>query len=69
MSGPPSGQGMIRQQLRTRDAREAFEPDMVICCGHALDAHDDDGCTVGWQAATDPGMADGCPCRVKGWAR
>ena len=66
-----TGQDRIRQQLRARGTSEAWEPGMVICCGHDLDVHDDDGCTVGWEpaATTSSKTPDECPCKVKGWAR
>ena len=56
-----------RSVLR-RGGHPAYAPDDVACCGHAMDAHDDDGCTVGWEPADTRRPADGCPCRVKGWA-
>ena len=59
----------MREQLRARLAHPATGPDQVICCGHVMDAHDDDGCTVGWEAAElSATRPDGCPCRVRGWA-
>lgn len=64
-----NGQDVMRRQLRERSAGAAFSPEQVICCGHNLDAHDDDGCTVGWTPADERRKVDGCTCRVKGWAR
>jgi hypothetical protein len=69
-----SAEQRLLEQLRTRTPRAASAPEDVVCCGHDLDAHDDDGCNVGWEqaevvAAYKSGRHDGCPCRVRGWAR
>ena len=66
-----SGRDRIREQLRTRGSDAAWAPDLVICCGHDLDAHDEDGCLIGWVDEKCVGIsgATGCPCKVKGWAR
>ena len=69
-----SAEKRMREQMRTRAPRAASAPEDVVCCGHEQDAHDDDGCTVGWQkaelaTALKTGRHDCCPCRVRGWAR
>ena len=70
-----SAEKRMREQLRTRTPRAASAPEDVVCCGHDLDAHDDDGCVVGWQqtgaslADTRLTVTDSCSCRVRGWAR
>jgi len=69
-----SAEQRLKEQLRgavqlRRYARPASRPEDVICCGHDLGAHDDDGCTVGWQHDPFKDNPDGCPCRVRGWAK
>jgi hypothetical protein len=78
-----SAEQRLKEQLRgavqlRRYARPASRPEDVICCGHDLGAHDDDGCTVGWtQADVDAAYKtyktgrrhNHCPCRVRGWAK
>lgn len=65
-----SSRKVLASQLRTQTPEPAVDPDQVICCGHDLDAHDDDGCTVGWiPADTSRHPSSDCPCRVRGWAR
>ena len=69
----PSAEQRIKVQVRealmlARFGRPASRPEDVICCGHVLDAHDDDGCTVGWQHPEGQ-SGDDCPCRVRGWAK
>lgn len=63
-----SAEQRLREQLRSAQPRPASRPEDVICCGHDQGAHDDDGCTIGWH---DPfkNNPDGCPCRVRGWAK
>lgn len=70
-----SAEQRLREQLRARTTLlPASHSDEVICCGHDLAAHDDDGCTVGWEPAghlplVARKLPDGCPCRVRGWAQ
>lgn len=62
----------LKQQVREaaklgRYGTPATRPEDVICCGHDMVAHDDDGCMVGWQHPEGQ-AGNGCPCRVRGWA-
>ena len=54
----------LREALQ-RGGRPASRPEDVACCGHDQGAHDDDGCTIGWQEGLSPKDEDGCPCRVR----
>lgn len=65
----PGDRKRLAEQLRTRRPEPACIPEYVICCGHSMDVHDDDGCQVGWEPADTSDTTNGCPCRVRGWAR